>query len=194
MRMSTNFVIALLAIAAFACNSTTTTPPPRRRPQPASLPRPARLRPRRHGHHRQALYGRIGTGIGHEMTHGFDDQGAKCAPAGNLRNWWIDAALENFQARAKCIVDEYSEFPVVEGININGHRRPRRATLAHRAYMLRFGNVDSGGMAAGPPLKYPLEPDANEMRRLIDEAARRVIHHVESPPSPPAHNGAGGAA
>jgi putative endopeptidase len=65
-------------------------------------------------------YGGIGTVIGHEMTHGFDDEGAKFDAQGNLRDWWTPADLKNFQARAECIVNEYSEFNVAPGINING--------------------------------------------------------------------------
>jgi len=86
-------------------------------------------------------YGGIGTVIGHEMTHGFDDQGSKFDPEGNLRNWWTDADLKNFQGRAQCIVNEYSEFNVAEGININGELVQGEAiadlggaTLAYRAY------------------------------------------------------------
>lgn len=65
-------------------------------------------------------YGGIGTVIGHEMTHGFDDEGAKFDAQGNLRNWWTPEDLKKFQARAECIVNEYSEFNVAPGINING--------------------------------------------------------------------------
>jgi len=75
------------------------------------------------------------------MTHGFDDQGSKFDPEGNLRNWWTDADLKNFQGRAQCIVNEYSEFNVAEGININGELVQGEAiadlggaTLAYRAY------------------------------------------------------------
>ncbi|MBV9497594.1 MAG: M13 family metallopeptidase, partial [Acidobacteria bacterium] len=65
-------------------------------------------------------YGGIGTVIGHEMTHGFDDQGAKFDADGNLRNWWSEQDLKNFQSRAECIANEYSEFNVAPNINING--------------------------------------------------------------------------
>ena len=65
-------------------------------------------------------YGGIGTVIGHEMTHGFDDEGAKFDPVGNLRNWWTAEDLKNFEARAKCVSNEYSEFNVAQNINING--------------------------------------------------------------------------
>jgi len=86
-------------------------------------------------------YGGIGTVIGHEMTHGFDDQGAKFDSAGNLRNWWTPEDLKNFQARTDCIANEYNEFNVAPGININGKLVTGEATadlggatLALRAY------------------------------------------------------------
>jgi putative endopeptidase len=86
-------------------------------------------------------YGGIGTVIGHEMTHGFDDQGAKFDANGNLRNWWTPEDLKNFQARAECIVNEYGEFNVAQGINIQGALVQGEAiadlggaTLALRAY------------------------------------------------------------
>src|SRR4029079_852378 len=65
-------------------------------------------------------YGGIGTVIGHEMTHGFDDQGAKFDAQGNLVNWWTAEDLKNFEARTSCIANEYSEFNVAQNINING--------------------------------------------------------------------------
>ena len=86
-------------------------------------------------------YGGIGTVIGHEMTHGFDDQGAKFDAEGNLRNWWTPDDLKNFQARTNCISNEYSEFNVAPGINIKGKLVTGEATadlggatLALRAY------------------------------------------------------------
>ena len=61
-------------------------------------------------------YGGIGAVIGHEMTHGFDDQGAKFDPAGNLRNWWTPEDLENFKARGECIVKQFDKFEVEPGL------------------------------------------------------------------------------
>jgi len=65
-------------------------------------------------------YGGIGTVIGHEMTHGFDDQGAKFDAEGNLRNWWTPEDLKNFESRTSCVANQYSEFNVAQNINING--------------------------------------------------------------------------
>jgi putative endopeptidase len=87
-------------------------------------------------------YGGIGTVIGHEMTHGFDDQGAKFDAEGNLRNWWTDADLKNFQSRAECIAKQYGAWPVEENLTLQGTLVTGEAiadlggaTLALRAYM-----------------------------------------------------------
>ncbi|MFN2521608.1 MAG: M13-type metalloendopeptidase, partial [Candidatus Limnocylindria bacterium] len=57
-------------------------------------------------------YGSVGAVIGHEMTHGFDDQGAKFDAKGNLSNWWTPADLAAFQKQAECIQKQFDEFKV----------------------------------------------------------------------------------
>src|SRR5262249_18174064 len=65
-------------------------------------------------------FGGIGLVIGHELTHGFDDQGRKFDPKGNLRDWWTDKDAKSFEERAACIADEYASFQVAPGAHING--------------------------------------------------------------------------
>ena len=65
-------------------------------------------------------YGAIGAVIGHEMSHGFDDQGSRFDAEGNLRNWWTDADLKNFRERTECIVKQYSAFEVEKDLYVNG--------------------------------------------------------------------------
>lgn len=65
-------------------------------------------------------FGGIGVVIGHELTHGFDDQGSKFDAEGNFSNWWTDADRQEFEKRTGCIADEYSKFSPVEGVNLNG--------------------------------------------------------------------------
>ena len=65
-------------------------------------------------------YGGMGSVIGHEMTHGFDDQGSQFDSTGNLANWWSDTDLKAFKERAKCVVDQFSSFEVEKGLNENG--------------------------------------------------------------------------
>lgn len=65
-------------------------------------------------------YGGIGAVIGHEMTHGFDDQGRKFDGDGNLRDWWTAQDGAEFEKRAACISNEYSGFTSVADVNLNG--------------------------------------------------------------------------
>ena len=67
-------------------------------------------------------YGAIGGVIGHEMSHGFDDQGSQFDKTGNQRNWWTDADKENFKARTKVLADYFSTIEVVPGKKINGQQ------------------------------------------------------------------------
>jgi endothelin-converting enzyme/putative endopeptidase len=65
-------------------------------------------------------FGGIGMVIGHELTHGFDDQGRQFDPKGNLQDWWRPADAKEFQQRAACVDDEYASFTVAPGVHING--------------------------------------------------------------------------
>jgi putative endopeptidase len=65
-------------------------------------------------------YGAIGAVIGHEITHGFDDQGAKFDLEGNLKDWWTPADLKNFESRSDCVVKQFSGFEVEPGLNMTG--------------------------------------------------------------------------
>src|SRR5208283_995463 len=56
---------------------------------------------------------------GHELTHGFDDQGRQFDAQGNLKDWWTKEDAKNFTDRAQCIVDQYAQYPVVDDIKIN---------------------------------------------------------------------------
>jgi len=65
-------------------------------------------------------FGGIGLVIGHELTHGFDDQGRKFDPEGNLRDWWTADDGKEFEKRVSCVADEYSNFVVVDDLKLNG--------------------------------------------------------------------------
>ncbi len=79
-------------------------------------------------------FGGIGVVIGHELTHGFDDQGSKFAGNGNLTNWWTDADRQEFDKRTTCVADEYSSFIAVDDVHLNG-----RLTLGENT-------ADNGGI------------------------------------------------
>jgi predicted metalloendopeptidase len=83
-------------------------------------------------------YGAIGMVIGHELTHGFDDQGRKFDAAGNFKNWWTPEDAKAFEERASCTADEYSSFVAVKDdkgeVKLNG-----RLTLGENT-------ADNGGL------------------------------------------------
>ena len=64
-------------------------------------------------------YGNTGGTIGHELTHGFDDQGSKFDAQGNLSEWWTKEDRQKFEDRTKCISDQYAKYVVVDDIHIN---------------------------------------------------------------------------
>jgi len=65
-------------------------------------------------------YGAIGVVIGHEITHGYDDEGRKYDADGNLNGWWTEADAKEFEARAQKVVDEYNAFEPLPGVHVNG--------------------------------------------------------------------------
>lgn len=88
-------------------------------------------------------YGAIGGVIGHEMGHGFDDQGAKSDGDGLLQNWWTEQDLEEFKSRTGKLVEQYNGFTVLDDLHINGQLTLGEnigdlggLTIAHRAYQL----------------------------------------------------------
>ncbi len=65
-------------------------------------------------------YGSIGGVIGHEITHGFDDQGSKFDAFGNFKSWWTDSDRAKFEERASCVANQFNSYEVQKGLNING--------------------------------------------------------------------------
>jgi endothelin-converting enzyme/putative endopeptidase len=95
-------------------------------------------------------YGAIGTVIGHEMGHGFDDQGSKYDAEGNLRNWWTDSDRAEFKERTQALVDQYAEFKVFDDLNVNGELTLGEnigdlagLTIAYRAYQLSLDGQEA---------------------------------------------------
>ncbi|MEO6983360.1 MAG: M13 family metallopeptidase [Edaphobacter sp.] len=89
-------------------------------------------------------YGHIGAVIGHELTHGFDDEGKKFDGKGNLSNWWTAEDTKKFVARTDCLVNQYGNFTAVDDVKVNGQLTLGENTadnggllLAYMAYMER---------------------------------------------------------
>ncbi len=88
-------------------------------------------------------YGAIGSIIGHEFSHGFDDQGRKSDGDGNLTNWWTDDDEEEFKRRADVLVEQFSAYQVFDDANVNGELTLGEnigdlagLTMAYRAYKI----------------------------------------------------------
>jgi endothelin-converting enzyme/putative endopeptidase len=65
-------------------------------------------------------YGHIGAVIGHELTHGFDDEGRKFDAKGNMSDWWTPEDAKKFETRTDCLVNEYGSFTAVDDVKVNG--------------------------------------------------------------------------
>jgi putative endopeptidase len=83
-------------------------------------------------------YGAIGMVIGHELTHGFDDQGRKFDAQGNLRDWWTAADAKAYEERGECIADEYTEEIPEAGVKQNGHLTQGEDTADNGGLRLAF--------------------------------------------------------
>jgi len=68
-----------------------------------------------------ANLGGMGMVVGHELTHGFDDEGSKFAGDGNLSQWWDDETRKRFEEKAECVAKQYESFEPLPGLRINGH-------------------------------------------------------------------------
>ncbi len=64
-------------------------------------------------------YGNTGSTIGHELTHGFDDEGRQFDASGNLKDWWTPEDAKAFEERVQCVRDQYAQYPIVDEIKIN---------------------------------------------------------------------------
>src|SRR5206468_7375461 len=65
-------------------------------------------------------YGAIGYVIGHEMTHGYDDEGRQFDAEGNLNDWWTEKDAKEFESRARKLVEQYDHYEVLPGLHVNG--------------------------------------------------------------------------
>jgi predicted metalloendopeptidase len=88
-------------------------------------------------------YGAIGAVIGHEIGHGFDDQGSKFDGDGNLKSWWTDVDRRNFEARTKALIAQYDAYEPLPGHKVNGAFTIGEnigdlggLSIAHKAYLL----------------------------------------------------------
>ena len=136
-------------------------------------------------------YGAIGVVIGHEISHGFDDQGAQFDAQGRLKNWWTDADLKKFQARGQCVVDQFEGYFIEPGIHHNGKLVLGEtigdlagAKIAYRALpeVAQRARARSRRSTASPPSSSSSSPGASSAATTIRPETQRTM--VQGDPHP----------
>ncbi len=96
-------------------------------------------------------YGHIGAVVGHELTHGFDDQGAKFDAQGNLHDWWTPEDEKKFEERTDCVANEYSQFTAVDDLKVNGKLTLGENTADNGGARLAFMALMARAALSGAP-------------------------------------------
>ena len=95
-------------------------------------------------------FGAIGVVIGHEMTHGFDDEGSQYDLHGNVKVWWTPEDLAKFKERTECVAKEYDGFTVAPGQNLNGHLTLGENTADNGGLRIAYQALQQTLAAQGP--------------------------------------------
>jgi putative endopeptidase len=136
-------------------------------------------------------YGAIGGVIGHEMGHGFDDQGAKSDAKGILRTWWKSEDVEAFKKRTEALAAQYDVYEPIKGLHINGHLTLGEnlgdlggMTVAHDAYLLSLDGANPSVLEGFTGDQRFFLGWAQAFRSLEREEALRnqILSDVHSPP------------
>jgi putative endopeptidase len=122
-------------------------------------------------------YGGIGAVIGHEMTHGFDDQGSKFDAQGNLRNWWTPEDLEKFKARGECIVKQFDAFEVEPGLHEKGQLVEGESIADFGGLTIAFRAFEKS--LEGKPRPAPIDDFTAEQRLFLSWA--QIWHNNTRP-------------
>ncbi|MBV9670084.1 MAG: M13 family metallopeptidase, partial [Acidobacteriales bacterium] len=104
-------------------------------------------------------YGGIGVVIGHELTHGFDDQGRKFDANGDLKDWWTATDAKEFEERAACVANEYSQFEPVPGVHLNGKLTLGENTADNGGARIALMALHNSQKGAPPQEKDGFTPD-----------------------------------
>ncbi len=136
-------------------------------------------------------YGAIGVVIGHEMTHGFDDQGRQYDKDGNLKDWWTKEDAAKFKARVKVMIDQYNQFTVLGNLHVNGELTQGEnladiggCMIAYQAFKnTPEGKSDTKIDGFTPDQRFFLSLSRVWQNKITDEAQRASISN--NPHSPP---------
>ena len=112
-------------------------------------------------------YGAIGAVIGHEITHGYDDQGRKFDADGNLRDWWTPADAANYDQRDSCITDEYTQDVPEAGVKQNGKLSAGEDTADNGGIHLALAALQSTLKSQGKDLDSPATNDQTQLQTFF---------------------------
>lgn len=136
-------------------------------------------------------YGAIGVVIGHEMTHGFDDEGRQYDKDGNLKDWWTKEDAAKFKARVKVLIDQYNQFTILNNLHINGELTQGEnladvggCMIAYQAFKnTPEGKSDTKIDGLTPDQRFFLSLTKVWQSKIRDESARmRISVDPHSPP------------
>lgn len=135
-------------------------------------------------------YAGIGSVIGHEITHGFDDQGAKFDGKGNMRNWWSPQDKKRFEAKGKLLVEQYNRYEVADGVKVNGQLTlgENMADLgglviawdAYQRYLGRHGRRDIAGLSPEQRFFFGF----TQIERELSRPELEKLHTLTDPHAP----------
>jgi putative endopeptidase len=136
-------------------------------------------------------YGGIGAVIGHEISHGFDDQGSKYDAEGVLQNWWTAADRQNFEGRTGKLVGQFNKYSPVNGMFVNGKLTLGEniadlagVTISHAAYRLSLGGKEAPVLdgLTGDQRFFLGYGQVWRTKTRENEARRRLLSDPHSPP------------
>ncbi|MCX6154257.1 MAG: M13 family peptidase [Candidatus Kapabacteria bacterium] len=135
-------------------------------------------------------YGAIGTVIGHEITHGFDDQGRQYDKDGNMKDWWTENDAKNFKAHTQVIVDQFNTFVAIDTMHVSGELTLGEniadiggLTVSYNAYMNSIKNKKVENIDGFTPQQRFFLSYANIWKQNIrdKELMKRIKEDVHSP-------------
>jgi predicted metalloendopeptidase len=132
-------------------------------------------------------YGATGAVIGHEIIHGYDDQGRKFDAQGNLKDWWTDADAAAYEQRGACIADEYTQEVPEAGVKQNGKLSQGEDTADNGGIHIALAGLQDSLKAQGKDLDSPVADGLTQLQtfflsyanvwcgELRPEAARTIV-------------------
>ena len=135
-------------------------------------------------------YGAIGAIIGHEISHGFDDQGSQYDGTGNLRDWWTAEDRKRFDAKTRLLVEQYSSFSPLAGDHLNGQLTLGEniadnagLEIAYKAYRKSLGGRDAPTIDGATGDQRFFDGFAQAFRGKVRDAA--LLAQIKSDPHSP---------